>query len=110
MADYTLSLDVQTYELVTTGAVGAALSLRAPALLTTVISEQGPAGPPSARYEHVQETASAEWIVNHNLGRCPGMVVMTAGGVVADAEIVCVSPNQCRVLLATPMTGSCVCS
>jgi hypothetical protein len=110
VADYTLTLDVQTYELATAGAIGASLSLRAPPQLVAIVSEQGPAGPPPTRYLHAQTVASTEWIVNHNLGRCPAMVVMTPGGLVVDAEIVCVSPNQCRVLLAMPMTGSCACS
>jgi len=58
-----------------------------------------------SQYEHAQTAASATWIVNHNLGRCPHYTLHTLGGAVFDAEVVHVSPNQFHVLLNAPLAG-----
>jgi hypothetical protein len=76
---------------------------------------QGPAGPVSpgsdgARYEHTQAAASAEWIVNHNLGYRPGVDVLTTGGVRVEADVRHPTVNQVRVVLDVPLAGTAVCS
>lgn len=61
-------------------------------------------------YTHIQSPASAEWIVNHNLGVYPEASVLTAGGQKVLTEILHVSVNQMRVYFSTPFTGSVRCS
>jgi hypothetical protein len=84
---------------------------RAPAVAVVASGPQGPAGPPGAAldYEHVQSAASAEWIVNHNLGVEPAVSVLSAGGVEVLAQIVHVSVNQFRVYFASPQAGRARC-
>lgn len=66
----------------------------------------GPPGPPGdLPYEHVQDTESDDWIVNHNRGRVVAVTVLTPGLVEQDAEVVQPSLNQVRVRLATPQRG-----
>lgn len=58
-----------------------------------------------------QFEAGSVWTCNHNLGRYPACVqVRTLGGVVADADIRHVSPNQVRVYFDVPMAGVVECS
>lgn len=60
-------------------------------------------------FEHVQNSAAATWIINHNLGYFPDIHVYTLGGSEIIAEVQHVSPNQARVYLAAPMTGRARC-
>lgn len=62
-----------------------------------------------ARYEHLQAAAASEWVINHNFGYRPAITCFTVGGVEFGAEIVHVSTNQARVLLAVPAAGSALC-
>jgi hypothetical protein len=77
------------------------------------IGRQGPRGADGAaggqQFTHTQSQASAEWIVNHNLGRRPGAEILTVGGMVMDAEVVHISVNQLRVYFKTAMAGSVIC-
>lgn len=72
---------------------------------------RGPAGPPSAAldFEHVQDTPSAEWIINHNLGAEPIVTVLTVGGVEMEANVIHVSENQVRVYFASAQAGRARC-
>lgn len=69
----------------------------------------GPPGPAGATYLHAQPFASADWIVNHNLGVRPSATVLSPGGVEVEAGVVHVSTNQLRVIFHTPQSGSCRC-
>jgi hypothetical protein len=84
---------------------------RAPVVAVVASGPQGAPGPPGAAldYEHVQTSASAEWIVNHNLGVEPNVSVLSAGGVEMIAQIVHVSVNQFRVYFASPQAGRARC-
>jgi hypothetical protein len=72
--------------------------------------ELGLRGPPGfgAGHEHLQSSASAEWVVNHNLGRPPIVEVQTLGGVTVEAQVVHVSDNQFRVYFNQPQTGKAI--
>lgn len=76
---------------------------------------EGPGGPMGAKgpagtsYEHLQPSASAEWIINHNLGVRPSITVLSPGGVELLADVVHLTANQARVYLAAPMSGSAHC-
>lgn len=69
---------------------------------------QGPPGPPgpgATTYDHSQSSASAEWVVNHNLGRFVSITVLNAGGFEVEAEVVQSSESQARVYFNQPQTG-----
>lgn len=59
-----------------------------------------------ARFTHVQGTAAAEWIINHNLGVRPAVTVLGDGGGEVWAEILHLDPNQLRIYFDAPATGS----
>lgn len=69
----------------------------------------GPPGPAGDSYVHIQASASAEWIVNHNLGAWPVVEIRSVGGAVIDAEVRHLSTSQFRVYFASPMTGQARC-
>lgn len=73
------------------------------------IATPGPQGPPGTAgggHEHVQSVLSDEWIVNHNLGYQPAVVVRNAGGQQVWAQVVHMSVNQYRVYPSPAMTGT----
>lgn len=68
-------------------------------------------GPPGASGEgppllHMQGSASAEWIVNHNKGFHPLITVLGPGGGEVFAQVLHVSVNQARIYFSEPQTGS----
>jgi hypothetical protein len=71
-----------------------------------VASIVGGGGTAVVPFEFTQGSASAQWIVNHNLGRRPAAVtVLNPGGLEVIAEVVHSSLNQLIIALATPSTG-----
>lgn len=71
----------------------------------------GPQGPPGegAAYVHMQASAAAEWIVNHNLGARPHVTVLSTGGAEIEASVTHVSVNQLLINFAAPQAGSARC-
>ncbi len=73
---------------------------------------QGPSGPPGSStgglYVHTQASASAEWIINHNLGRDVLSTIYDGTGAEIEADVVQVTSNQLRVYLASAQTGKAV--
>ena len=59
-----------------------------------------------SRFTHVQGTAAAEWIVNHNLGARPVVTVLGDGGGEVWAEVLHIDLNQLRIYFDAPATGS----
>lgn len=74
-----------------------------------VVSYRGVPGRDGAAlgsYVHVQNSASATWTVNHNLGRFPGSVrVLSPGGVEVEAEVLDISSSQLSIRFAAPAAG-----
>lgn len=56
-------------------------------------------------FEHIQSSASATWIINHNLGRRVDTEVFTTGGQKIIAEVLNVTNNQVIVTLDDPAAG-----
>ena len=84
------------------------ISVFQPPGISIDIGKQGPSGPPgpgATTYDHIQSVSSAEWIVNHNLGRLVSVTVLNPGGVEVEAEVAQVSENQARVYFNLPQTG-----
>ncbi|WP_426036525.1 hypothetical protein [Brevundimonas sp. DC300-4] len=80
-----------------------------PPSMRIVTGARGRPGINGAGFEFVQNSPSADWIVNHNLGFRPTATVLSAGGVEVLAEVVHASTNQLRVIFPQPQTGSVRC-
>ena len=67
----------------------------------------GPAGPPGAGlgYDHTQGSASATWIITHNLGYYPSVTV-NIGGEIGLVDVAYGSVNVLTITFASPQTGS----
>lgn len=68
----------------------------------------GPRGPSGAqsRYEHIQVSPLADWVINHNLGYFPSAVtVLSPGGVEVNAAVSHNSVNQLTVSFGVPYAG-----
>jgi hypothetical protein len=61
-------------------------------------------------FEHVQNTASDTWTINHNLGSRPSVSAYSVGGKEMLGEILHVSANQLNIYFDSPVTGIAVCS
>lgn len=70
------------------------------------VGVQGPPGPGSARYEHVQSSPATQWTVNHNLGYKPSIEVLSPGGMVVIADVVHMTDNQTLINFNAPQTGT----
>ena len=68
----------------------------------------GDAGAGGQSYEHVQSSASVEWIVNHNFGRNPIIEILNISGNVVVADIRHVSDNQSRINFNLPQAGKAI--
>ncbi len=69
--------------------------------------ERGPAGAPGGTaHEHVQESASTTWTINHNLGFRPTVELRTTGGHEFWGEVQHTSDNQVVIHLNSPLAGS----
>lgn len=58
-----------------------------------------------ATYRHVQSTVESEWVINHNLGFRPNLVVMDSAGSVVQGNITHLDSNQLIVTFAAPFSG-----
>lgn len=80
----------------------------------TVIRGDAPAGPPGppgppgdpAR-EFVQATPAASWLITHNLGRFPDVVVIVDDAEV-DADVLYPDPNHLVIVHGSPLAGRAV--
>lgn len=71
---------------------------------------EGVAGPGgSTAFEQAFTVAASPWIVNHNLGSKPTVIVMDAGGNEVEARVLHASVNQVYVYFSAPMTGTVRC-
>lgn len=76
-----------------------------PPLGQAVPSSGAGAPPVPAVFSHRQEVASTNWVVNHQLGRYPVVVVTNLAGEVLDVAVTYVSPNQVRITPLVPFSG-----
>ena len=72
-----------------------------------VIGPQGPPGPggSDARFTHDQLAPSATWIVFHNLGKFPAVMVVDSGGTVIDPDIQYNNNAQVTISFGSPTSG-----
>jgi hypothetical protein len=76
------------------------------------VGPAGPAGPPGAngasgeRYLHVQVAPAATWIIEHNLGRRPPVVLLIEGDDFPSyADVTYVSLDTLSIELPEPLAG-----
>ena len=77
--------------------------------ITVDVGIPGPPGTPggaAGSYDHTQIIASAEWVINHNLGRPVDITVLSPGGALVIADVVLISDNQARIYFVSPKTGT----
>ena len=116
MATLTTTLQSTMGKLVTTLDAGRGVSTTLQVAATNLQSEisigtAGPAGPPgadgaaAAYHRHDQVVPSDAWVINHNIGSCPGCKVFSVGGREMQAEVVNVALNQVQILFDSPTAG-----
>lgn len=69
------------------------------------VGEQGPAGPGQTTYTHNQNQASATWVITHNLGRHPSVVVIDSAGSVIIPDVQYDSAYQVTVRFSAAFSG-----
>lgn len=60
---------------------------------------------PKVSYSHTQNAVSYIWVVTHNLGYYPNVVVEDSAGTVIEGEITYDSVNQLTITLSVALTG-----
>lgn len=62
-------------------------------------------GTGDANYLHLQNTASAEWTINHNLGKYPSVTVVDSANDEVEGNINHISVNQLIVTFSAAFAG-----
>lgn len=82
------------------------VSIASPPQISVDAGIPGPPGAGATSYDHTQSSASAEWVINHNLGRRVDITVLSPGGALVIADVVLISDNQARIYFVSPKTGT----
>lgn len=69
------------------------------------VGTQGPAGPGQTTYTHNQNSASATWVIAHDLGRHPSVVVIDSAGSVIIPDVQYDSAYQVTVRFSAAFSG-----
>jgi hypothetical protein len=56
-------------------------------------------------YVYTQMTAMASWLITHNLGRFPAVVVVDSGGTVVLGEVTYIDANTILLNFSAPFGG-----
>lgn len=56
-------------------------------------------------YTHTQSSASAEWVIKHDLGKHPSVTIVDSAGTVVYGEVVFDSESQVTVRFSSPFSG-----
>lgn len=73
----------------------------------------GPPGPPGQAgvvYTHNQNSASNNWVINHNMGRYVNVAVYSTGGTQMLAEVIHINMNQTQIFFDTALQGTAICT
>jgi hypothetical protein len=63
-----------------------------------------------ARYVHTQNTPSATWQVEHNLGKFPSVTIVTSGGTEVEGDVVFVDINTVTLSFSSAFSGKAYCN
>ena len=67
---------------------------------------QGPAGATQVvAYTHTQNAVSLSWVITHNLGFYPNVVITDSAGTVVEGDLSYASVNQLTVTLSHAISG-----
>jgi hypothetical protein len=66
---------------------------------------QGPPGPGQTTYTHTQNISSDTWVIQHNLGRHPSVVVIDSAGSVIISDVQYDSEYQVTVRFSAGFSG-----
>lgn len=69
------------------------------------VGVQGPAGPAQTTYTHTQSVSSDTWVIPHNLGRHPSVVVIDSAGGVIISDVQYDSAYQVTVRFSAAFSG-----
>lgn len=61
-------------------------------------------------YQHTQNEASDTWIIRHNLGKCPSVVVVDSGGNEWKTGVKHLDTNTLVVKMNVPFSGTAYCN
>lgn len=59
----------------------------------------------NAKFEHVQSTASDEWVITHNMGFTPNVYTVDANGNEIEGVVTVVSSNVLKINFSAPVSG-----
>jgi len=59
-------------------------------------------------FVHEQNESSAEWIINHNLGKYPTATVVDSAGTEVVCEITHIDTNTCIITMKAPFKGKAI--
>ena len=100
------------------------ISVKSPDLQEVIVEQQkvsvsvvlaGPQGPPGApgapgpssvSMNFEQTSPSDEWIINHNFGFFPNVILFTVGGIEMLGQVVNITDNQVRVYFTSAVAGT----
>jgi hypothetical protein len=67
---------------------------------------QGPAGPSQTiSYTHTQNAVSLSWVITHNLGFYPNVVMTDSAGTIIEGDIAFNSLNQITITISQALSG-----
>lgn len=98
-------IEVQTDTSVTIVAGRSWMSIEACNGVKGDTGDTGAAGSDDLHYMHDQMSASAVWVITHNLGKYPSVVVVDSGGAVCEGSPVYDSINQVTVTFSAAFAG-----
>ena len=61
-------------------------------------------------YNHIQGTATYEWIINHNLNKFPTVAIIDSANTVIDGNIEYIDNNTCKVTFNGNFSGGAYCN
>jgi hypothetical protein len=61
-------------------------------------------------YVHVQDTASASWVITHNLGKYPSVTIVDSAGDEVEASVEHNSINSLTITFAAENSGKAYCN
>jgi hypothetical protein len=85
---------------------GGPQGIQGPAGATGATGATGAAGATQViAYTHLQNAVSLSWVITHNLGFYPNIVVLDSAGTVVEADFSYASVNQLTVTLSHAISG-----